>query len=74
MSMFYAKKYQCIKCKNRQFEFQPCLKCGGDAFNLVCIKFNYTPGDNAGFTSSEPEIDKSGKTDNPLRKNSGRKK
>jgi len=53
--MFYTKKYQCFKCKNRQFEFQPCQKCGSDIFLLVCEEFEYGPGDSAGFTSSGSE-------------------
>jgi len=68
--MFHAKKYQCFKCDHRQFDFKPCLKCGSDIFLLVCEEFEYGPGDSAGFKSSGPEIDKTGKTDNSLRKNS----
>lgn len=56
--MFYTKKYQCAECGNRQFEFKPCLKCGCDTFRLVCVEFEYVPGDNAGFTSSGPDKDK----------------
>ena len=66
--MFYTKKYQCVKCDNRQFEFKPCQKCKGNIFLLVCVEFEYGPGDSAGFSSTGPEIDKSGKSDNPLRK------
>jgi len=72
--MFYAKKYQCFKCENRQFEFKPCLKCGCDIFLLVCEEFVYGPGDSAGFRSSGPEKSKLDSTDNPLRKDPGGKK
>lgn len=68
--MFYTKKYQCVKCDHRQFDFKPCLKCGNDIFFLVCVEYEYNPLDSAGSTKDGPEKKKEPETPNPLRKNS----
>lgn len=48
----------------------PCLKCKNDTFFLVCVEFNYTPGDNAGFSKDGSVIKRNDDFKNPLRKKS----